>query len=224
MTKKEIIDKAKIVVFPFNGVLKEFDDIETINLSTNAPTYSNFVSNEHHFTTNYHYKEVLPTINKSIKFGFNINDWTKISNILQKEDKVIDLSYLTPKIDKSFTAYDLINDTNYDCKFDGLLYNDNVKNLTWRTKYHALYAFPHWCSRIVNHDKNNGRILLVIGDSQSIPDIPIYAYYFKEVWYIDNRYNNHIYDKYMKDVYFDDVLIGFWGSRKDIKFYTRYIR
>lgn len=224
MSKEEIIKKAKVIVFPSNENTYGVNDDNYVLLSLNATRYVGFQSNEHHFTTEYHYKEVLPKIDSIFHFGFNIDDWNKVSNIINKNNKKFDLSYLKPKIDKSFIATDLINDVDYRGNFNILRFNDNVKKLTWTSEYHKLYAFPHWCSRIVNMEENNGRKLLVIGDSQMIPSITILCYYYKEVWYIDNRYNNNIYDKYMKNEDFDDVLIGYWGSRKDIKFYTRYIR
>ena len=39
-----------------------------------------------------------------------------------------------------------------------------------------------------------------------IPDIPILSCYFKEIWYMDNRNNLTLSNKY-KDINFTDVLV-----------------
>lgn len=190
MTKAEIIQKAIHVYYPKfdkpETSQKEVDNVKSFNLPYVDLRYKGMNSNEHHFTTEYHNKYVLPFYAKLFGIKYS-SDWVLTKKIAKQGKKEFDLSYLAPKKDKSFHIRCLGKKCEYDCKFSGLLYNARVKNVTWITPYHELYCLPHLCSVVYNKSENNGKKLLLIGDSQSVPDIAFLAYYFKEVWYIDNR-------------------------------------
>lgn len=233
MTKEEILNKAKYIQFPLvNNSYKE-DYKELINnierlpiIKEHSVLYDDITGDEHHYTTEYTYKYVLPIINNLLNFGFNINDF----NI--KEYKIIenniesDLSYLVPKNKYTFKLYSFLRDKEFDFEFDGgLVFNYNLRP---DGKYRDLFVFPHQCSRIINNEINNDKKLFISGDSQIIPSISILACYYKEVWYFDNRTgkegnfinkeNTTKYSDNFKDVIFDDVLIELYSN--PIEWYT----
>lgn len=200
MTLQEILDKAIYVQFPFRkNTFKEYPEInehQVHRFSTNETRYDGMKKNEHHFTTAYHYKYVTPKLLELLGYTFNENDFTLKKNIINENGVKYDLSYLMPKKDYKFSVTSFNHDITYNCSFDGLMFNNQVKGFTWITPYHKLYALPHECSRVKNKTLRNGRKLLISGDSQMIPEIPILACYFEEVWYFDNR----------EDLSFKDIL------------------
>lgn len=202
---------------------KQIDNIKSFNLPYVDLRYCNMEKNEHHFTTEYHHKYVFPFYDKLFNLQWNQNDWVlKEKFYTEKDGKVSDLSYLVPKIDKNFHVKCLTKKCEYDCNFSGLLYNKHVKNITWVTPYHELYCFPHLCSIVVNKSNNNNKRLLLLGDSQSIPDIPFLSYFFKEVWYIDNRNGIVLEDKLSK-YNFDNILFAH-GSDNEDEYYYGFIK
>ena len=64
------------------------------------------------------------------------------------------------------------------------------------TPYHQSYKYAHWSSKIVNENAPIDKCILISGDSQVLPLIPILAYYVKTVIYLDYGWSG-ITNKYL---------------------------
>ena len=184
--------------------------------------YSQYKYNEHHFTTNFHRRIVIPALTELLAFNFEINKYHIVTNTANTPNGMFDLSYYEPndtkyEFDVTAPEYDI----HYRSGFNGLLFNEKYKDMVAKTgiitHYHKLYAFPHSCSIVKNLYKHNGRTLLVSGDSQAIPFITTLCTIFKEVWYFDNRSGMSFKDL-LEKANFTDILIEMCNN--DIEYYT----
>lgn len=202
MTKEEILSIAKSIEFPQDGK-RYHHKVDKPLPETDAMLYKGWSLNDHHFTTEYHRRFVLPTLEELFHFGYKEEDFKLVEKMYEK----FDISYLIPILDKKFTAECYTCGEKSDIlDFGGLFGWGNKK--AGITDYHRLYKYGHECSRVINLSDNSGRIIFVSGDSQMIPSIPVLCYYFKEVWYFDNRYARSFADNF-KDVNFSDCLIAY---------------
>lgn len=232
MTRKEIIANAKYIQFPYiNETYKDhYGKISPVKVPLAEgynPLYSMAVNDTHHYTTKFHIANVLPLLESMYGFGYSRKDF-KLKPFICDEG---DYSYLVPKKDMKFDIYrfDIENGPYIERNigFDSLLSKEYLSG-KGNHRYWGLYRYAHGCSRIINRSvREDGRRLFISGDSQIVPDIPVLACYFREVWYFDNRtgyyttprdeYGNytikwdkgkHLYcEKYYKDKPFTDVLI-----------------
>lgn len=220
MTKLEILNKAKYIQFPYkNQTFKDYSkykiNVNRLPLLEFNTLYNLMPTNNHHYTMHYHINYVLPLINKLFDFGYDTNDF----ELIEYKHKYGDLSYLRPKKDFRFEATCFTDDTKENLSFEDLKPID--KN---NVSYRDFYRFPHKCSRIINLDLDNSRKIFISGDSQSIPDIPILACYYKEVWYFDNRTGRSpdwssidikktkSFNNFYKNIIFNDVLIQLYTN------------
>lgn len=191
MTRKEIIANAKYIQFPYiNEIYKElYKEVSPVLVPLADgydPLYSDSVNDKHHYTTKYHRNTVLPLLESMYGFGYDKNDF-RIEPLVCEDG---DYSYLVPKKKMKFDIYRYdINPVSVDY---GVSYTDLMSKERLSGKgnhrYWGLYRYAHACSRIVNRDlPESGRTLFISGDSQILPDIPVLACYFREVWYFDNR-------------------------------------
>ena len=173
-------------------------------------TYDGWNLNENHYQVKYHRETVLPNLARLLEFPFNINDF----NIEEKKSKEgYDISMLYPVKDfiytvKCFTTNEILKDIKYK----------DLVHCGSGTEYHQLYRYGHKCSRLVNKTLENGKTLLISGDSHLIPDIMLMSIYFKEIWYFDNRTDESYSDNF-KNRNFDKILLEI-GSTK----LNRYIK
>lgn len=240
MTTEEILSKAKLLCvmhpdekmtedrFEFSKthkslIIKTMDQYSDWN-NAEKGVFAGKSLNEHHLTTNFLFKTLLPNLATLLDFEIDWNKYKYASNIYTNEDgKSFDISTYEP-IDKGY--YNVwCNDINNGIfgNFEVLKYNSYIS--LWYAKglfqkqfpyieslspYHKLYAFPHINSKISNlTEDNNGRILLISGDSQMIPIIPFLATIYKEVWVLDNRTGTaKSCHPWIDDTEFDDVLIA----------------
>ena len=96
-------------------------------------------------------------------------------------------------------------------------FNKKIKNTGLLTDYHKLFVFPHSCSVIKNLYKSNNRKLLISGDSQMIPLIPILCTIFEELYYFDSR-TDKSFKRILGNVNFDDILIEIFN--RDLDYYV----
>lgn len=186
MKRKDILDIAKYICFPFHNekYREKYDNIEREVhflpiISDDNVLYDKMPGNEHHYITAYTYTYVLPLLESLLHFGFDMNDF----DLVPLKHETGDMSYLFPKKDGRFTL---------TCFTDSETVRGTYKDLfepVFFTKpsYRPLYRYHHRCSRVINHSVHNDRKLMISGDSQSVPSIAPLCYYFKEVWYFDNR-------------------------------------
>jgi len=156
--------------------------------------YDNWEHNELHITTESHYTYILPEMGKFLGFNYDINDF----ELIEKKDRTgnFDISYLFPKKNKKFKI--AFQDKQYMCGYEGMIgfnnaekcekdFFDNTSFKEMNPDYHLLFFASHQCCVIENLDENNGKTVVISGDSQLIPDVPILAYYYKKIVYLDKR-------------------------------------
>lgn len=149
---------------------------------SNLKMYSTYAGNQHHFTTDTHYKILIPSICKELNIDFNIDDFEYVKNIVISNNIKYDLSYYKPNKKYEFSI-DIDRDGFYEGDFNILLgFNKSYKN-----EYHKLFASSHRSCVITNNTIDSDRCLLISGDSHCVPQIPILACYFKKIIYLDNR-------------------------------------
>ena len=160
--------------------------------------------NESHLTTRCHYNYILPELSKLLNFDYNKDDFQLVKKF--DNTNTYDLSYFVPKNDKKFRIHysgkdkignynELIGYTHY--RMSKKYFYENTSFVGMNPDYHLLFFAPHQCCIIKNLCESNGRKLLISGDSQFIPIVPILAYYFQEVVYLDKRVGDY------KEEYFD---------------------
>lgn len=227
MTSDEILQKAKYIQFPHNNdyyTIFNVNNIEKLPIIKNQNNilYSNLKQNEHHYTTHYHYKYVIPCISKLFNLNFSEEDFNLIENIYKNND----LSYLKPKKEYTYTIKFLIRNIKYEnVSFDFLINNKKISYAN--TPYHILYPGNHESSVIINNTIKNNKILFISGDSQMIPSILPLTNYYKQIWYMDNRSgwfkkdeklqisyeNTTSISQFYENVNFDDVLIELYSGQ-----------
>ena len=212
MSKEEILSKAIYLQFPLQkshgsknvvpDTYKNYN-IDTITKlpASNGMLYSSWGMNEHHYTTEYHWKYVLPTIAKLLSFNYNENDFT----LPERKNGQYNITIPVPKKEYFFQVTNLGKNITENLDYNGLTHGKEG------TEYHKLIKWPHQSLRIVNETTDSHEKLFISGDSQLIPSIAFISLFFKEVWYFDNRDMLHIYEKY-KDVNFDKVLIQLYAQ------------
>ena len=174
--------------------------------------YDNWPMNEHHFTTRFMHKTILPNMCELLECDVPYDKlvWAQLTS-----PDGYDLSRYKIKDDRRrFNVWSFTYNIGLTGPAKVLECNDYVINLNWpnlqdmMTEYHKMYLFPHTCSKVTNLNKdNNGKRLLISCDSQSIPLIPILSLIYKEVWVFDNRYQNLSFKEELEKVQFDDILL-----------------
>ena len=91
------------------------------------------------------------------------------------------------------------------------------------TGYHRLFVGSH----AVFHMKNqtvgdDAPTVLIIGDSQSVPVIPILCHYCKELVYIDVRCQIPICKELISTITFDKRIVQMYND-KNIKLWRKYV-
>lgn len=208
MTKEEILNKAVYIQFPLQksdsdpraipDTYKEHDIEGIIKLPpSGGMLYKGWISNRHHYTTEYHKKYVIPLLVDILNIEYNESDFTWPSRVSGKFDVTIPVPIRDYKF--SVTCFD-------ENKTEEVDYNGLVTAPKDVTEFHRLFRFSHRNSRTINLTIDNDRKLFISGDSQLVPDIGFLCCFFKEVWYLDNRHKLPLYEKF-KDINFDKVLI-----------------
>lgn len=189
MTKEEILKKAKVIQFPNNGDNYTWYSLPNKHIYQipliEGSRYKDFPYNENHYNSEYHLHHVIPLLVQILDLPFNEEDFT-IGERKAHNDKIT-LQYYVPKKEYEFEAWGLENNEHLEkCSFTDLMTYEGKGNGI--TEYHSLYRYPHSCSYIINHSlPEEGRKILITGDSQMIPDIPFLCCFFRELWYMDRR-------------------------------------
>ena len=214
------------------------DIIDIITKHKSCILYSNDVYeiwkyNEHHFTTSFLYKTLLPNIANLMGFEIPYHKLVWQNKLIKFDDFDIDVSrYISTDEQTQFNVYDLTYNIGVWGEFNVALNWNDVTDKYHRdsiyeyefcgkemvTDFHKIYIYPHTCSKILNTGESNGKRLLISCDSQMIPIIPILGMIYKEVIILDNRNGGFSPYSYIKDMDFDDILLvfGYTGSRNKI--------
>ena len=205
MTKKDLIDKAIYIQFPYSySSYKDYKvdkEINRLPFAQRGMMYDGWAKNNNHYTPQYHREYTIPLLCKLLNINFNDNDFV----IDNRNSGKFDISLLKPKKEYKYEIFGFNRNEHFDnLSFDDITNNDSSKNDI--TNYHRLYKYSHECSRLINKTINSDRILFISGDSQFIPIVSFLSCFFKEIWYMDNRDNLTLSDKW-KDIPFTDVII-----------------
>ena len=226
MDIKKALDKSVLLYIMYVG---EDPDPERMVFACNHPhlilrtsdQYKEWPCNEHHITTNFAFNTLLPNLADLLKFQYNPEDYVWKNVNVMVGQKTFDISRLVAKEPGLYHVKCFTIGNEFTTDFSGLGNTSVAPDLTGipefsegQSAFHKMYVFGHLCSKVENMGKNNGRRLLISGDSQMIPLIPILSCIYKEVWYLDNRR----YDFSMKFILdkeedFDDVLIAAPGLK-----------
>lgn len=175
----------------------------------NVEYYDGMAGNHHHITTRSYYDIILPYLSLYIKdFPYNKDDFKIVP--YWSDDKLYSVAYLKPKKNMKFTIS--INNIvlSEHGNFDSIT---NAKKI-WEenagcveTAYHRLFRGAHTCGKVINETIDNDKKLFISCDSMAIPMLPIFACYYKEVVFMDNRTSGKTsYANYFENVVFDDVI------------------
>ena len=220
--KQYILEHAELIEFPTKREGKlTYLESKAHKLPDIDMMFGNYRLNNHHYSSQYHFKYVLPLLNELFNINMNLSDFIMNENFVNNGQH--DLSYLTPIKDKQFTVESWTYDVepisgNYDILMHRQFPNHLIQE---NTDYHYLYCLPHTMSCITNHSQSNNKTILIMGDSQFIPDVPVLAYYYKHVIYIDNRFNKKWLHK-ISQYDIDDILIQLYD--KKLNFYFKYLQ
>ena len=166
-------------------------------------------NNEHHILSECYYYMILPFISLYIKsFPFNINDFELVK--CYTEEKKYNVSYLVPKNkDLRFSVEVNGEVKTEDGDFNCLHCMNGGNSFEGSSEYHNLFVGTHQCSIIKNKTINNDKTIFITGDSMMVPAIPIFACYYKEVVFMDNR-SDKSFKHYYEGKVFDEVIVQLW--------------
>lgn len=160
--------------------------------------------NKHHVCLPHYIRTVYPYLADILDFPYNRDDFDVKENVT----KDMNCSFLWFKKDYKWTVsinQEIVAEhegfeclTNLDGKYAG------CKD----TAYHKIFCASHECCKITNESLPDGKTIFVSGDSYMIPVIPIFACYFKEVVFLDNRSHKTSNVSYYEDKIFDYVIIA----------------
>ena len=142
--------------------------------------YVNDEKNRHHWTSKYVWDKVVPAVAKDYDIPFVRDDYA----VHEYKTKLGDFSHHKFKTKHSITFTDIENGKTLHGTSDILRVKPNEP--MW-SDYHRLFRGAHRISTIINHDVHSGRVLLINGDSMTVPLIPILANYFDKIIALDNR-------------------------------------
>ena len=181
--------------------------------------------NEHHCKLEYHYDKVLKQYASFLKIPFTESDFFK-----QKyTDKGFDLKYLIPKNSHKYSI-DVFSSKNgnikkhYDGDFSQIVnFDKHCDFMVYDTGYHRLFvgshSFFHMKNQTINDDAPK---VLIVGDSQTVPIIPILCNYCKELVYVDVRCINSRLQNIVKSINFNKRIIQLYND-KPIKWWKKYV-
>ena len=167
--------------------------------------YKQNLANIHHVTLDSYIRIVYPYLAKALGFPYDRNDF----DLHEYKGDDMDCSFLWPKKDMLWTVD--INQkrtaehegfeclTNLDSKYPGCT----------GSTYHRIFCSSHVSCDIINESLPEGGSIAVTGDSYMIPIIPILSCYYRDVVFLDNRFDIDVSNKpYYEGKIFDRVLVS----------------
>lgn len=186
----------KQYMIPCPAMLIPTKTFEDVLLLEQPEGYIKDPANAHHWTTSYVWKKIIPMIANDYNLSINPDDF----ELIEFKNDWGDLSYHKSKISKNFIYHDLENNITLNGN-DEILRVSQTENAI--SDYHRLYRGAHKVTYIENLSIKTNRVLLINGDSMTIPIIPILANYFNKIICLDNRSKNDI--KYENLVNWDEI-------------------
>lgn len=192
--------------FNNNSELKHINNISVLK-NSKKDLYCNYDSNHHHWTTKRVWEYAVPVLAEKLDLNIDFKAFDKMIYIRDGQD----LSFHRIKNENEF-LFDVYRlDDLQTCVKSGSNM-DAVRCLddkTVKTNYQTLFTIWHGSGIIKNRSVKNCRKLLYNGDSQSIPIIPILAYYFEEIMFLDNR-TDMSYRSTIDEFKFTDYVCLIW--------------
>lgn len=206
MTGEEILAKAKVIFVdntlrlpkekePFKKDINNFLGLnEYLKVGSNQEgDFYTDPLNCHHYTTKY-WCSKFDIIFKYMGISYDDNDFLVVS----RQFNTGDFSFLIPKM----SPYFRLSRTPYKVKDGKLIYwgNGDVKIGRYEdisfipedgkcetSPYHSLFKGMHEPCMVENLGLENGKTVILSGNSHMIPIIPVLAYYCKKVICLDVR-------------------------------------
>ena len=170
---------------PDSGLKMFIESHRQYHIITDPERYSADNKNTHHWTTAYVWNKVLPLIDNDFSLGIEYSKYYKVDN----KTELGDFSYHNYDDD---IQYQFINyNTNVILNGNKDIIRMNANENAW-SDYHRLYRGAHSISSIEHIHKTIGRQLVIIGDSMSVPIIPLLAPHFDKIICVDARDNKKI--------------------------------
>ena len=226
----EFLKSPKNVYVWYNGVKSASSDL-TKYIKEKSPIIedkefskylmSDYALNNHHFYLSYHYDVVIPRILNEAGAKFDKNDF----NVVPYKDGKHDLSYLYPKKSHEYSIDVFVNGVknHFNGDYSNLINIDrHFTKSANNTGYHKLFIASH----SIFHMKNktigaSAPKMLILGDSQMIPDIPVLCHYCKELVYFDVRCNINGLKTLYKDFNYDVCVVEFYND-KPLSMYQKF--
>lgn len=186
--------------------------------------YDTYPLNNHHCKTEYHYNVVMPQYADFLGVKYNKEDF-EIKHI--NDGKVI-LEYLLPKTQHRFSI-DVFDGGGVKHHYNGDItqlqnFDKHCKAAANNTAYHRLFVGSHAIFHMKNQTINDDAPkVLVLGDSQSIPIIPVLCQYCKELVYVDVRCEVGKHREWIDKIPFDKRIIQIYND-KPIEWWKRVMK
>lgn len=262
MTREEVINNARVLVMPHSDYPENrglenhnydlsplIDNHKHIILPNPSSLdydyhYLHNITNEHHFTTQYHYNNTLPALKQLLHFPFKKKDFYLIENKISINGYG-DFSFYLPKKQYYYNIFSFIphyseNNTkvelvmkNFSMTHTELTSVNNPYEIC-TTPYHSLFKFAHQSCIITNRNiwnniQNvpNPKRLIISSDSHIIPLIPILSPYYLEIIVFDNRLDVSLWDQFRmneRNINDYDVLFLIWDNNKLEKYTIENLR
>ena len=174
------------------------------------------LANIHHVAIASYVKIVYPYLADILRFPYKRSDF----NLYKYEGDDMICSFLWPKKEMKWTVSINQETTAEHEGFECLTNIDKKYPGDKGSAYHRIFCASHCSSMITNESIPDGESVFISGDSYMIPVAPILACYYREVVFLDNRYNadGPSNEPYYKDKVFDKVLISCSESNPPAKY------
>lgn len=172
-----------------------------------------YAANAHHFKLGYHYDVVIPRMLDFAGVNFNRDDFKTIPY----KDGRHDLSYLFPKASHQYSIDVFVRGIKYhlDGNYSKIInVNKHFTKSAVYSGYHRLFVGSHSIFHMKNKTiSESAPKMLIVGDSQTIPDIPVLCHYCKELIYIDIRCDINAIKQVLKGYKYDKCIVEFYNDK-----------
>ena len=192
------------------------EDVITIGSSNIEDYQYTDPNNRYHYTLDWYYKKLLPILINELEIPYNEDDFVEVRKNdvyckVPKEVQELDVYCPTLRRGKEYLEvfYNMScmhQETSETIFMSDSLHQPDIFS-TAEDDYHKLFKYCHFPVKIVNNSCNNRDAILVVGNSHTIPFIPILVKYYRTVVIIDNHVQCFTFDFMFPYIDFKNILI-----------------